>query len=559
MIIDNQMQLIKRLKQQPRHGQAGLIGDVERALKSLFEAYQKGAPEIVRLNVFGKLSEQANSIARDLSILQDINQGLSEDFNVSAKGAADLGIAIEKIAKAKNIDPRIAKEIAGSLRDVAAGQTKYLEKNTELGQKIIQQGEQYVNQLGVAKEAYQNITALQLQQFKNDNKQFGAASEAFADVAATLEKVYEYKGALTDIGDSFLKLDAKTRTVFGRVPENLGLALVKSKALGVEMTSITEGAKGFLNVEEAIANELEFQLLSGEELTTLNGENLTTEMQKAVLAQDANRQVELFAGFVQKYGDELRSNVFLQEQAAATFGVQQDDLFKAMEGIAAQSATATDSVKNLFQANVDAGIAQKENFNEQVKLESELSLAKQVEQEGSKKYYSEQQYTSDQVVKNQKQVLEGSKQLFEKGSKLTEAGLSAAGGLTGIASMGVRSMNVAAEVVNFATSPSNVLTRGQTGENLIPQTTDDLFMPASAGTVITGPLGSFALNSKDDVLAMPGIGRAVGGAGGGGGESIGSAVASALKGMSFHVTNVFDGQKIRSSLQILDQSTLNNI
>jgi hypothetical protein len=93
------------------------------------------------------------------------------------------------------------------------------------------------------------------------------------------------------------------------------------------------------------------------------------------------------------------------------------------------------------------------------------------------------------------------------------------------------------------------------GQNILtPQPKDDLFIPAGDGeTVISGPYGSFSMNPGDDILAMPGIRQATAGG------SDTAAIIAALQGMSFHVSNVFDGDKIQSSLSIRQGQTLNNI
>jgi hypothetical protein len=139
--------------------------------------------------------------------------------------------------------------------------------------------------------------------------------------------------------------------------------------------------------------------------------------------------------------------------------------------------------------------------------------------------------------------------------KLANQAINKGSGIIGTA---IGLMNVGSIVVDLLNIKG--ITTRQDRDTLPLNTTpkQDVFIPASAGTVVSGPFGSFALDSRDDVLAMPGIRDAVGSRGNGSGESVGSAVAAALKGMSFHVTNVFDGQKIRSSLQILDNSVMNN-
>jgi hypothetical protein len=76
-------QLISRLKQQPRHGQAAdPLSQVTAGLKQVFDLYKVGGDEIIRLNVFGKLADQISGVVRNLSILQDLNQELSEGFNI---------------------------------------------------------------------------------------------------------------------------------------------------------------------------------------------------------------------------------------------------------------------------------------------------------------------------------------------------------------------------------------------------------------------------------------------------------------------------------------------
>ena len=96
------------------------------------------------------------------------------------------------------------------------------------------------------------------------------------------------------------------------------------------------------------------------------------------------------------------------------------------------------------------------------------------------------------------------------------------------------------------------------GTNIGTEPAKDLFIPAGgANTVVSGPFGSFALDGRDDVLAAPNIRESAGGGADAG--AIASAVAAALQGMSFQVTNVFDGDKIASSLQIRRGQTMNNL
>jgi hypothetical protein len=227
------------------------------------------------------------------------------------------------------------------------------------------------------------------------------------------------------------------------------------------------------------------------------------------------------------------------------------------EQLKAQELTHENSLK-LINAQVDASAAASSTFEDQINLGDQRSQQIKQEDRNVTEYINALKELGDYSGKV-RQLNEG----FEAASAATYAG---AGKLanqainkgSGIIGTAIGLMNVGSIIVDVLDIKG--ITSRQDRETLPLNTTpkQDVFIPASAGTVVSGPFGSFALDSRDDVLAMPGIRDAVGSRGNGSGESVGSAVAAALKGMSFHVTNVFDGQKIRSSLQILDNSVMNN-
>lgn len=561
MNLQEQLQLIKRLKRYPRHGQAtDPLKQVEIGLKQVFDLYKIGGDEIIRRNVFGELSNQISKVVDNLTSLQQLNQGLSQGFGINTNEAAKFGVQIETIAKSLGLNAQKQKQFVVELTNLFGGSTNLYKKTNKYGQVLIQQNNQLRGQLQVSEQAYENFVGFQAQALVYQDKTFQKSRESFADVAAQFEQL-GYKGAFKDIIEGFTELDARQRATFGKMPGQLGLALFKAKQLDVSLSSITDGAKGFLDVESAIGKEIEFQVLSGEKLETLNGESLTVAMQQAVLQQDANKQVELFAGFVQKYGNQLRDNIFLQETAAEIFGLQTDDIFKALEGSAAQqialdglSKTAID----LFNTSVDASIAAVDNYEKLISL-GDIRTEQEKQQDRNIIGYMS---TLGDYTQEVSELNAG----FENASNATFAG---AGGLAnrainsgkGLVGTAVGLMNVGSiivDVLKFGTNPANLTTLQQSSNLPLATPKEDLFMPASSGNIISGPLGSFSLNAQDDILAMPGIGRAVGGTRSTNSDSIGAAVAAALKGMRFQVTNVFDGQKVRSSLAILDDSTLNN-
>lgn len=555
MNLQEQLHLIARLKRYPKHGQAtDPLKQVQQGLKQVFDLYKVGGDEIVRLNVFGKLSDQISGVVNNLSVLQGLNEQVSKGFGVNTDEAAKLGVQIEAIAKKSGLNAQKQKEFIVELKSLFGASSTIFNQSNKYGNTLIKQNDALRNQLQISEEAARNFVGYQSQALVYQNKQFEASRESFADVASQFEQL-GYKGAFRDILEGFSELDARQRATFGRMPEQLGLALFKSKQLGVSLNSITSGAEGFLDVESAISKELEFQILSGQELTTANGESLTAAMQQAVIQQDANKQVELFAGFIEKYGDQLRDNIFLQKTAADIFSLQSDEIFRGLEGTAAQNMsleslqkTATD----FYTAQVDAQTREENNYERLVKLgDIRTEQEKQLDR-NTVAYMNTLGDYSGEVAQLTQGFASASNATFAGAGGLANQAIQSGQGLIGTVVGAMKVGEIIVDTLKFATDSSN-LTNAKGSENLGLKKTEDLFIPATSGNVISGPLGSFALNPKDDILAAPGIRNMAGDSSG-----VASAVVNALKGMSFHVTNVFDGQKVKSSLAILDQATLNN-
>lgn len=562
MNLQEQLHLIARLKRNPKHGQAtDPLKQVQQGLKQVFDLYKVGGDEIIRLNVFGQLSDQISGVVNNLSVLQDLNTQVSKGFGINTVEAAKLGVQIEAIAKKSGLNGQKQKQFVVELTKLFGASSTIFNQSNKYGNTLIKQNDALRNQLQISEDAARNFVGYQSQALVYQNKQFESSRESFADVAAQFEQL-GYKGAFADILEGFSDLDARQRATFGRMPEQLGLALFKAKQLGVSLNSVTSGAEGFLDIESAISKEIEFQVLSGQELTTANGESLTAAMQQAVLQQDSNKQIEIFAGFIEKYRDQLRDNIFLQKTGADIFGMQTDEIFRALEGTAAQNMaleSLNKTAKDFYTTTVDGQTREENNYKRLIELgdirtEQEKQLDRNIIA-----YMS----TLDDYSGKVEQLNMG----FEKSSNTLLAG---AGGMAnqaiqsgrGLLGTAVGAMNVATmvvDVVRFATNPTNLTNRNSSQNLQLSNTADiqegnDVFIPATSGNVISGPLGSFALNAQDDILAAPNIRNMVNGDSSG----VASAVVGALKGMSFHVTNVFDGQKVKSSLAILDQSTLNN-
>ena len=563
MLDNKKIQLISKLKQQPRlgTGPTAILTELSNVLAKVFKAYEEGAGAVIQKNVFAYLATEVQDLTNSLTVLEQRNTSLQDGFNRNIKGAAQLGEAIDGLSQKQKVNSDKAKEYAVDLRGVFAGQTKFYTENTKFGAQIIKQSDQIRNQLNVSSEAYQKYVKFQgaaterVEKFDAaGNKVFGtmqrggdALAHNFASINDQIGSVALgvsgfYDGALTDLVEGFGNLDAATIATFGQMPKNLGLAVLKTKTLGIELNKVTGIGEGFLDIENAIASELEFQILSGEELLTQDGKSLTNEFAKAALAQDANKQADLFVGFVEKYGEAIRTNPLLQKQAADMFGLAKDDLLGAITTYNTVGAQGLE----IFNKQLDTIPYVVDAFTKAADAEDKRTTA-QIQADNTNVKYTEGLDNTTQKIETQ------SNQLIKFGNTIDKDAAAISNEASNNAL--VKTAYAAGSTAGTVNDAYTTVTSGKSNEMPSGKRKEDLFIPAGgSGTVISGPYGSFSMHPGDDILAAPNIRQATTGGG-----SDTSAIIAALQGMSFHVTNVFDGDKIQSNLSIRQGQTLNNI
>ncbi len=180
-----EIELISRLKQQPRHGQGiSPITQVQDALNKLFQSYKVGGDEIVRLNIFGQIANQINQVVSDLTVLQDLNQGLSEDFNINSNEAAKLGVAFDQMGKSMNINMQKAKKYAGETRDIVGTNVKFYTQQKDLAKLVVKQNDDLRNKISLTEEANKNLLLYGLSSADFYKKSFKASAEGLAIITS---------------------------------------------------------------------------------------------------------------------------------------------------------------------------------------------------------------------------------------------------------------------------------------------------------------------------------------------------------------------------------------
>lgn len=561
------LQLITRLKQQPRLGMADdinkILGDLGASIGKVVGENQKAFDDFARKNAFGVLSKTAQDAYEKLNFLEKQNQKLSESFNVSTGRAAQLGYKFDTLAKTIGVNSDKLKKYAGELKSLFPGQAQYIANAGKFGEQIAKQTTEIRNQLGLSADAAEGF-------IKAQTLMGGASADNFKrvkqDIAAFSKSVRgSYDGAYTDIIESLGTMDAETVAVFGRGKDKTRLfqAALDAKKLGIELSKVTDIGKNSLNIEQSISDELELQILGAK---NLNYENIRS----SYLSGDSLAIMEEMTNFVKDNGEQFAKNPPLLEKAAAAFGVSNSELLEMYANLQANTELQNESDKNRAdgaQALIDA-----ENARRTAAGEAIMDIEQEETFLADKRSENEKQQDEAAAAFNKSQIsgystqadfVNAVQETARVGMELQTTALSSADKLASALKESdvFKVMYGAKSFVDlFKNAQKNLETGGSMGSIGYDDTkpTGDLFIPAaSGGTVVSGPFGSFALDERDDVLAAPNIRNAT--TGGSNTTAIAAAIVSALQGMSFHVSNVFDGDKIQSALQIRRGQAMNNL
>lgn len=536
--MTEQSKFIARLKQQDRHGMntTQALDQLYNSLQNVFEVYREGAGDLIRDNVFGVLAKSAQDAYEKVNVLEQRNRGLSESLKINTNRAAKLSFEFDKQAKAIGVNVDKLKQYAGELNKLIPGQTRFLANQTGLGSKIAKQLDDMRNKLGMTDEQYQKLLKNQTL-FTRGNETVEKGMDDFNKIMTTAAKEYgeSFEAVEATIAETVASMNSEAAARFGRMTKKSFVeAALSAKKLGIEMNTLLNIGDNFLDVESAIANEIELQALGAKELNV-------AEIQRAALSGDALKLEQEIEKFVKANSDLLRDNPIFLAKSAEAFGMQKDELLDINASLQLNNEAAKEAGK----------IAKIEG--EAIDTRSEVEKRRD---EANAKY-------AEELVKKFKTPEEMANHIEYIATTAKNAQASALKGATAIAdaldnSTFVTTMVGAMKTYQTVSGVGEVIKGGNVdssqalGQPITATSKNDLFIPASSGdTMISGPFGAFTMNPGDDILAAPNIREAAGGGT--------AALVAALSKMSFHVTNVFDGDKINSSLTIRQGQTLNNI
>ena len=545
--MNDRSKLIARLKQQPRQG-SNALDELQKTINGIYDSFETGGKDVVRASGFTALTDAVIGTYEKLNVLEQRNRKVAEGFGVSTGRAAQLSQKFDQLGISIGVNTDKLKQYAVELKKLFPGQAAYLANGGKFATQISKQAELLRNKLG--------LTGEQTEKFmKNQTLMVGASADGYEKMTADIAKYSkglrgQYDGAFGDIMDSIANLDAETAAVFGKSGvENLSKAALNAKKLGTELNKVLATGDNFLDVEQAISKELSLQILGGKELNV-------GAIQQARLSGNAAALTQELTTFLENNGELMKSNAYFLQDAAEATGFSKSELLEMYAQLQANNALELEGSKNkeANQAEINA-LIDKENVLRKARgekdmdtQEEEIFLADKRAEATKKQDEAQQKYAEslgtdqvDRVLKLSETLDKTMTNALGSADKVISA-LSTSDFIKQLIGIG-GTLSTFRELLNSLKTS----TAGP-GES---EKVGDLFIPDNGSSIITGEYGSFTTTPGDDILAAPGIREA------GGGST--SAVIAALSKMSFHVTNVFDGDKIKSRLEIRQGQTLNNI
>ena len=313
-----------------------LFGELGSAAKMYQDAAAQGTGKL------GAGLKAATGFAKALSAA--MLGGFLKNLFDGAKLASEVSVAIRKGMGGAAISA------AHSMKAVSTAAGK-------LGMPL-QKAAGFVGSLNNALGTSLSFTGEQLTTFGALTDRMGVGAEAAAHLFKISAKIGKsFKDFTTDIGGAVGKLNALNKTAIAprdifediahmsetvlaanaKNPDALIKAAYGARQMGMEMSKIEAAARGTLDFENSMANEMEAELMLGKEL------NLDKLRAAAATGDIATQQAEV-QRLIKEHGPALKNNVLAQEMFGKVVNMSGEEINKSLNSMDEQSKmTARDA------------------------------------------------------------------------------------------------------------------------------------------------------------------------------------------------------------------------
>jgi hypothetical protein len=277
-----------------------------------------------------------NDLIKQSTWLEQRYKGLNTAFKLTSESAEIMAIEVRKLSgDLGRSEDTIQKQLIG-LKGLTGGYIASNKVSAEHRKGLIQSRILMTQNLGVSEEAAEGMQryAAALGQSIGGK---GGILEQYDKQGGLIDKLVDKTGferstLLSTIMEGIGSTAADIRYTTSKIPGNLEVAVLKSKALGVSFAQLQSTGKELLNIEQSVGEELNYQMLTGERLLDDQGNSITNQYRTAYLMGDQVKQQNLLRQAIEDQAENLKNPVYL-EQFSKMFGMQGDQVVKTLEQI----------------------------------------------------------------------------------------------------------------------------------------------------------------------------------------------------------------------------------
>ena len=522
--------LIRRLKQQPKQsmglledfenlfstlgigGQAiaGLLADIK-ALDEPLLNLNRGIGKIVAVNQ--KLSDSYLAAAESSLYLEARNKDINKSFGVNSIAAARLSTHFQTLSEKIKSTGEQAIQYAINIQKIIPLINHLKEANNPYYTSLANIQKVLVTNNGLTEAQAESYSYAAMQGEKSADAQM-AYNKAIADVIDPTGDIGTFQQILVGIADS----TADVQIGFSKIPGKLEVAIVKAKSLGLTMAQLKTTGDALLDIESSIANEVDYQLLTGNKLVGtkdaingLAGKSLINEYQVAYLNNDQEKQADVLYTILQQEGKQLETSVLARQDMSKLLGIDEAALSRMLQK---QSLLGKlDSGAELYKLAGDALITKASELAGDNKDLQDV-VAKLAASEGETDTRTTNSILKEiataqteknilEVLKNQETNVSGTRtQLTAKAKKVELAPLAGQAKDIGGLSLGaITADKMTISNLKSATIDAKSVELTNLGAEAAVVGQDVVSMPGGGGRTLTGDFGAFSLDDRDMVMA----------------------------------------------------------
>jgi hypothetical protein len=522
--------LIRRLKQQPKQSM-GLLEDFENLFSTVGIAGKAIAGLIVDI---GKLDDALLNTNRGIGKIVAINQELSKSYLEAAKSSLYLEARNKDINKSFGVNSKVAARLSTTFQKLSTSIGATGEQTIQYGiniQKIIPlidattaaENSYYKSLASIQRVLVTNngLTAEQAESYSYAAMQGGKSADAqlaYNKILATAVDPSGNMGAFKQILEGIADATADVQIGFSKMPGNLELAVLKTKKMGFAMAQLKATGDSLLDIESSIANEIGYQLVSGNRLVGakdaiagLAGKSLTSEYRTAFLAKDNNKQADILYTILQQEGSQLETNLIARQELSKVLGMDEAALSRAVQKNTLLGKLGAG--EELFGKSGTALIAEASKLaGGNKEMQAAVAELTQLESESNTR-------TTDSILEeiltatrersiggalaNQETNVSGTRTKLTKGARgVSLANLESQAETIGKLSLGAITANILT-VANLENATLNAKSVELTnlGAESVVGAQDLVSMPGGGGRTLTGDFGAFSLDDRDMIMA----------------------------------------------------------